>query len=152
MIIDTLNRSYIYNGAHPYFEGAFAFADKLIKENVPEGEYFGENGVYAAVSEYDSKIEENPTYENHHDYIDIQIVVSGKETLLAGVASDASIAVEYEPDYELYYAPECFQNITLESGKFAIFYPGDAHAPGLAFNGVSSPIKKIVVKVPVNFD
>ncbi len=149
MIIDTLNRSFLYNGAHPYFEGAFALANKLISENAPAGKYFGENGVYASVSEYDSKIKENPNYENHHDYIDIQIIVSGKETLLAGDTADTSIAVEYKPDIEFYYAPECFQNITLDGGKFAIFYPGDAHAPGLAFNGVSSPIKKIVVKVPV---
>ena len=149
MIIDNLNRAHLYVGAHPYLEGAFALANKLIAENAPGGKYFGDNGVFASVSEYDSKIKENPNYENHHDYIDIQIIVSGKETMLAGNTEETAIAVEYKPDVEFYYPPKCFQNLTIDSGKFAIFFPGDAHAPGLAFNGESAPVKKVLVKIPV---
>ena len=153
MIIDTLNRSHIYSGTHPYFEGAFALAKQLIKEKAKAGKYYGENGVYASVSEYDSNAEADPKFENHHDYIDIQIVVSGKELELVGDTADAKLTVEYKPDVEFYSAPEsAVQSITLCDGKFAIFFPGDLHAPGLAFNRVSSPIRKIVVKVPVNFE
>ncbi len=153
MIIDTLNRSHLYNSTHPYFEGAFALAEQLIKENADVGKYYGENGVYASISDYDSKADTEPKFENHRDYIDIQIVVSGKETLLVGDTADAKLTVEYKPDVEFYSAPECaVQNITLCDGKFAIFFPGDLHAPGLAFGGVSSPVRKIVVKVPVDFE
>jgi YhcH/YjgK/YiaL family protein len=36
--------------------------------------------------------------------------------------------------------------VPLDAGQAMVFYPSDAHAPGLSF-GEQSPIKKIVVKV-----
>jgi biofilm protein TabA len=39
-------------------------------------------------------------------------------------------------------------SVTVTEGKFAIFFPGDAHAPGIA-PGDPAPVRKVVVKVKV---
>ena len=37
---------------------------------------------------------------------------------------------------------------SMHPDTFAVFFPGDAHAPTLALNEVK-PVKKVVIKVPV---
>lgn len=152
MIFDKLENAELYASAHPLFEAAFALAEGLIKENAPTGRYDGEDGVYAIVQEYDSNVKtpEEVRYEAHREYIDIQIVLKGKETILVAYEKDMKVDTPYAPDCAL-YLPDVFpsQNLTIADGFFAVFYPLDAHAPGLAFNGKSEKISKIVVKVPV---
>jgi len=43
----------------------------------------------------------------------------------------------------------CECEITAEENYFAVFFPEDAHMPGLNANKTSSDIKKVVVKVHV---
>jgi beta-galactosidase beta subunit len=38
----------------------------------------------------------------------------------------------------------------MSKGYFAILFPGDLHAPGLAAKTESENVKKIVIKVPVD--
>ena len=152
MILDKMENAALYDGAHPLFAAGFALAEHLIKENAPCGRYEGEDGVYAMVQEYDSNVKapEEVRFEAHRDYIDIQIMVRGKETVLAAYEPECKVDTPYTPDYAL-YLPDVFptQNLTLSDGIFAIFYPADAHAPGLAYEGKSEKIAKIVVKIPV---
>ena len=152
MIFDHLKNASLYFGAHPLLEEGISLAEKLIAEKAPVGRYDGNNGVYAMVQAYDSnvKAQDDVRYEAHKEYIDIQIVLSGKETVLVAYEPDCKVDTPYTPDYAL-YTPDIFpyQSLTLTEGLFAVFYPLDAHAPGLAFDGKSEPIAKIVVKVPV---
>ncbi len=142
----------LYDGAHPLLAAGMALAEQLIKENAPVGRYEGEDGVYAMVQAYDSsvKAEGDIRFEAHREYIDVQIVLSGKETVLVAYEPDCKVDTPYTPDYAL-YTPDVFpvQNITLTDNTFAVFFPLDAHAPGLAFEGKSERIAKIVVKIPV---
>lgn len=110
----------------------------------------GDN-LYAPVSEYLTKNEEDARYEAHQKYIDIQYVVSGKE--LIGVAP-----VSQKKDVlEAYDSTKDIEFLTVTGGenrpalpdKFFIFFPDDAHRPGLK-DGENSPVRKIVVKVKVD--
>ncbi|MCK7482872.1 MAG: YhcH/YjgK/YiaL family protein [Candidatus Moduliflexus flocculans] len=54
------------------------------------------------VSRYASKAPGDAQYETHRDYIDIQLVVSGKETVEARTVEGLSVSVPYKPDIEFY--------------------------------------------------
>jgi len=110
----------------------------------------GDN-LYAPVSEYLTKNEEDARYEAHQKYIDIQYVESGKE--LIGIAPLSQRKDVLEP----YDGTKDIEFLTVEGGenrlatpeRFFIFFPEDAHRPGLK-DGENSPVRKIVVKVKVD--
>ena len=109
------------------------------------------NNLYASVSEYLTKNEEDARYEAHQKYIDIQYVVSGKE--LIGVAPMSQKKDVLEP----YDSTKDIEFLTVTGGenrpampdRFFIFFPEDAHRPGLK-DTENSPVRKIVVKVKVD--
>ena len=107
-------------------------------------------GAYANVREYQTKTE--GVFEAHRDYIDIQIVVSGEETIDVADLSDAlDCTQEYDKakDCVLYAAASEFRCLEADSTAWFIFFPSDLHRPGLARNDTPSPVKKVVVKIPV---
>ena len=53
----------------------------------------------------------------------------------------------YENDAEFFALNDACDKFTLERNEFAVFFPGEPHAPGAAVNGLSSRVKRIVVKV-----
>ncbi len=149
MIIDALNRSELYEACNENFKTGFDLLKKLVKENASAGKYEAENGVYAMVSEYETKNPDEVKLENHRDYIDIQYLLSGIENIVVADTAICDLVSEYVPDAEFYAEPKTEkQNIVLSGDVFALFYPGDGHAPGLAYNQVET-VRKIVVKVPV---
>ena len=101
--------------------------------------------LYFMVQSYQSRTE-NDTAEAHRKYIDIQYMVSGEELIGIGELSDMTEEVEANPDsdYWLYRGP--MSKIRLGEGYFAVMFPQDAHAPGIAVSEPSQ-VKKIVVKV-----
>ena len=54
---------------------------------------------------------------------------------------------EYEPDAQIFAMNDDYDRIRLGSGDFAIFFPDEPHAPGIAVDETPSAVKKIVVKV-----
>jgi YhcH/YjgK/YiaL family protein len=103
----------------------------------------GDN-LYAPVSEYLTKNEEDARYEAHQKYIDIQYVVSGKE--LIGVAPMS----QKKDVLEAYDSTKDIEFLTVTGGenrpalpdRFFIFFPED-HRPGLK-DGENSPVRKVV--------
>jgi len=110
----------------------------------------GDN-LYAPVSEYLTKNEEDARYEAHRKYIDIQYVINGKE--LIGVAPMSQKKDILEP----YDALKDIEFLTVTGGenhlalpdRFFVFFPDDAHRPSLK-DGENSPVRKIVVKVKID--
>ena len=108
------------------------------------------DGAYANVQEYQTKTE--GVFEAHRDYIDIQIVVSGEEVIdVADLAAALDCTQEYDKarDCVLYASASEFRCLEADSTAWFIFFPSDLHRPGMARNGEPSPVKKIVVKIPV---
>ena len=150
MIFDNVKNASLYYGAHPLMKQAFELALTLTDPSVPTGRHDGENGVYVMKSTYETKVCEVVTYEAHKEYIDLQILVSGEERILDCDLDALEITRPYEPDYLLGTAKEGAgeQTLIFGAGDFAVFYPTDAHAPGLA-RGNSERVVKLVAKIPV---
>lgn len=148
MIIDRLENSAKYLNSHKGFAESFAFLEKAVAENLPVGRYEidGDN-VFAFIQEYTSKLDSS--FETHKNYIDIQFIVSGVEVMKATDISNLAVSVEYNPEKDVTFY-EDYEKATvgvIEEGMYGIFFPWDAHKPGLAFDGNPAEVKKIVVKV-----
>ena len=148
MIIDRLENSGKYINSHKGFAESFAFLEKAVAENLPVGRYEidGDN-VFAFIQEYTSKLESS--FETHKNYIDIQFIVSGIEVMKATDISNLKETAPYNPERDVTFY-EDYDKATVgvvEEGMYGIFFPWDAHKPGLAFGGNPDAVKKIVVKV-----
>jgi YhcH/YjgK/YiaL family protein len=148
VILDTLAHSHFYAGIGQRFARAFAWlhAADLSKLEPQTIELEGRD-LYVLVQEYQAKTD--VAWESHRDYADIQYVVSGNESILY-----ADVGQKDRGDYNEVkdrYVPdvEADMNIDLGPGQFAIFFPQDAHKPGLvpARTGIAATVRKIVVKV-----
>ncbi|MCD6287427.1 MAG: YhcH/YjgK/YiaL family protein [Anaerolineae bacterium] len=106
--------------------------------------------VYALVQSYVSKpMVGQPRFEAHRAYADIQVIVFGKEQLGWAPVQSLEPTDEYNPTKDVIHgtvSSDVAVFVPLEAGQAMVFYPSDAHAPGLSF-GDQSPMKKIVVKV-----
>ena len=134
--------------AHPLFEKAFAAAEKLLCSDPANGRHDvdGED-VYINVSTYETNpLNDDRRFENHRDYIDIQILISGKEIIGFAPMSALDVTDEDRPDYELFGMVEEFDKVMLTPGKFAVIYPDEPHAPGLAADKPEQ-VRKMVIKV-----
>ena len=150
MIFDNIRNCKMYYGVNERFEKAFDFIKKAVEENLEVGKYeIDGKEVYALVQEYDSKTEDKSKFEGHENYIDIQYVISGCEMLGSADVKYTVATTEYNPEkditfYENYYkATYC----TAQEGDFCIFFPHDIHRPGMAYQDIPTPVRKIVVKV-----
>lgn len=131
----------------------FEWLVQMQGQDIPDGRVeIDDAGLFALVQSYNSKARGDVIrFEAHRKYIDIQYVVSGEEYEGWATLSKIDVTVAYIPEKDVLFGPVAADDITLvrlKAGQVAVFYPTDAHAPMLAIDE-PSPIKKIVVKVPV---
>jgi YhcH/YjgK/YiaL family protein len=134
------------------WEKAFKFLknNDLSKLEVKRYDIDGDN-LFATVSEYMSKNEETANFEAHRKYIDIQYVVSGKELMnIAPLTSVKEVITQYDAAKDIEFVTvNKVVNYRATPSRFFIFFPCDAHRPGLK-DGINSPVRKVVVKVKVD--
>ena len=151
MIADSLSNWRKYNLGEG-FAKAFEYVESL-KANSPAErfEILGDK-IYASIAEYSTSDKEPEFLEVHRKYIDLQITLSGSETLGWITNRDLKVKTPYDAskDCEFLQIPENpLSFIEIDPSSFAIFLPDDAHIGKLAaFNG-AGPIRKVVVKIAV---
>jgi len=150
MIFDSLDNFQLYFEICP----AFADIDKFITANNLAELSIGihsinSDGAYASVNEYQTKSIEDSFIECHNKYIDVQIIAYGEEKI--GIAHK-KLCVEqpYCDSRDLQKLTGNVDFVTLLPGFFAVFFPHDAHEPGVRSGLEAVPVKKIVFKVPVS--
>ena len=120
-------------------------------DGAAEGKYELEGGAYVSVQEYTTKARSEAKYEAHKKFIDIQMILSGRELIAVTPIEKMEIKDEYNETKDVMFFQhndECTDYV-LEAGDFLILYPQDVHMPGVCVNEKSS-VRKIVVKVPVS--
>ena len=102
------------------------------------------------VQSYTSRpVTEDPRFEAHIKYVDIQYLVSGAEAMGWAPQDQLVVSLPYldEKDIMLGTVPAEVRTLVPFSAGYAILlYPTDAHGPGLAA-GEPEPVLKVVVKV-----
>jgi YhcH/YjgK/YiaL family protein len=150
MIYDRIENSGLYL-SHPAWKKAFDFVKKLAAgAECKKHEIDGEN-VFAIVSEYETRLEKDALFETHRKYTDVQILLAGSEKIGFAPLSEISPEGDFDEakDAALHpkQSPKTGGSVTLVPGVFAVFFPGDAHMPGLRAGKEAAKVKKVVLKI-----
>ena len=148
--VNTIEFAKQYNRNKVNWDKAFAFLKETNLDTISPGKYAidGDN-VYAIVSDGKPKLMEEAKWEAHRKYIDIQYIISGKEKMGLAPISKAAVIDEFNEskDVGFYNIPDSdSQYYTAEPGTLLLFFPLDAHRPGIRTEGCDWD-KKIVIKV-----
>ena len=130
------------------WDAAHAFLLRQDLDTLSPGVYpITDNGVYAIVSEYETKQESK--YEAHRAYVDIQYVTSGQEYIYNGNLDGFVSLNGYDKDKDIIFFSDkdSVDRYVADSNVMFIFFPSDAHKPSVAIEGPSS-VRKVVVKIP----
>jgi biofilm protein TabA len=134
------------------WDKAFKFlkTSDLSKLELKRYDIDGDN-LFATVSEYLSKNEETTRFEAHRKYIDIQYVISGKEIMnIAPLINAKEVVTPYDAAKDIeFLTVDKINNYSATPANFFIFFPSDAHRPGLK-DGLNANVRKIVIKVKVD--
>lgn len=150
MIIDKIFNFERYLCLNKGFEKVLQVLEKYSDPSLEPGKYEidGER-VFAVVQGYDTKEAQADKFENHRKYIDIQYIVKGCEQIHVKEMSTLTVDFPFdEPhDYEFYKTPESYVTCELESGEFAVFWPGETHRPGVMTQKGAAPLRKVIFKI-----
>ena len=148
MIFDNLSNTGSYSGISPHLDKALMFIENINNVSLSPGrnKIDGDN-VFAMMFDYETIDLSMGCYESHQKYIDIQLVLSGSEYIrcLPENAPEITSAYDREGDVELFKLSDGL-DLKLFPGRFALFMPGELHAPKLRYS-TPSDVRKVVVKV-----
>ena len=108
------------------------------------------NDVVVNIIDFTGKKEADCRMEAHRDFCDIQIIMNDEEEMGWKPQEDCKeiiTAYNEEKDVE-FYADKADAKIKVGPRQFAIFFPSDAHQPGIA---PGRQYRKIIVKVRETF-
>ncbi|MGL5111522.1 MAG: YhcH/YjgK/YiaL family protein [Flavobacterium sp.] len=149
MIIDTVANAPKYISLHPLFTKAFDFIKQNDLANLPDGVIEITEGLKLIVNTANGKTAEASLakFECHDKNIDIQVCVSGFETMYWKPREKCFTPNgEYNSEKDVRFfsdAPDT--SFQLTDNQFVIFYPDDVHAPMIG----EGEIKKLVFKVKI---
>lgn len=144
MIIDTLDNLGKYASLNPLFPEIIRYLTELELHQIPLGKTeLQPNKLVINVVQANPKTAAEAKLETHNQMIDIQIPLSGTETMGYSPRTELPEADYDKIDDISFYSQPPLDYITIKPGMFVIFFPEDAHAPAIT----PSLLKKIIVKV-----
>lgn len=148
MILTNLQNTARIEVLHPRFKMLFDYVKSHDILHTPCGriELDGDNLFINNVNP-ECMPAEKQVLEVHRDYIDVQILLEGRETMGWKALEDVTDEVKpYDPagDCAL-YADRPTSWLHLVPGQVAVFFPEDAHAPVIG----EGKIRKMIAKVKI---
>ena len=143
-----------YAEVKKYSQEAAEFMENFKPEDYADGRYdLNEEGLFVNIQSYTTNPRENQKYEAHRRYIDVQYIITGKEGFCLKDISEmteADIIVPYSEESDIMFFSNKVEGEyhALTDGEFLVMPPECAHMPGMAV-GEPSPVRKMVVKIPV---
>jgi len=150
MIIDHIDNAPQYYGLGAGIEAGLRFLKPADLQGLALGkkDINGEK-LFAIVSEYTTNAVSSVKWEAHRRYIDIQYLVSGAESMEYQCVSKLEIETPYNEANDALFLRGKGSRLLVSGGFFVIFFPQDAHRPGLSVNRPQA-VRKVVVKVLAN--
>ena len=147
MILDSLKNSALYENVNPRMKKAFELIASTDWTTMETGihELDGKD-IYVNVMERELKQKSDAKLEVHNEYIDIQVLVPGKEEAF-GWSERKDLRMpqgEFNAEKDIQFFDDVPQTYyTLRPGQFTVLFPEDGHAPMVG----EGTIRKIIVKV-----
>lgn len=149
VLYGTLKHLGSYQGIHPGVMRGLELLRDTDFAKLEDGRYEVDgDDLFFFIQSYGSK-PANDTPEAHRRYVDIQYLISGRERMGVAPLEDMEAVVEARPEGDIWLHRGPTDEILVTGDRFAVFWPEDAHAPGIAVDG-PEPCRKCVVKVRVN--
>ncbi|SFV32219.1 YhcH/YjgK/YiaL family protein [Thermoflavifilum thermophilum] len=128
-----------------------AFLNRPDLQTLDTGTYHLTEGdsAYAVISTYLPKPMDQTRFESHRTYIDVQYVIQGKEKIGIANVTKANVTEPYRADKDVAHYEAKGEYVTATPDVFFIFFPTNAHRPGIAADDHPQPVKKLVIKVRV---
>lgn len=129
-------------------ERALEIIEGLDWDIIEPGRYEVDDDIFYMVNEYETKYSYEARYEAHEKYVDIQYMLQGEEKMEFADTSKLEVDEAYDPEKDVVFLkdPKTADSFVVSEGDYRIFYPEDAHKPGLCIDKPSK-VKKIVAKV-----
>jgi YhcH/YjgK/YiaL family protein len=148
LILDTLELCERYRHLHPGFATAFDVATSRDLGALAPGRHLIDGDrLYLSIDHTEGRGRLGARLESHRRYIDIQLTIAGDEEIGWRPLSQcrAPAAPFDEPRDIRFYndAPDSW--LAVPAGRFAIFFPEDAHAP----LGGTGLLRKAIFKIAV---
>ncbi len=150
MILDKLENASQYFESVPRFEEFMQFFNSNDLEALPACKIkLDGDDLFVNILDFKGKEAANCKMEAHHDYIDIQIPLGEDEQMGWKAQVDCeSIKEEYNEGKDVeFYNDKAVATFTVPAGHFAVFFPSDAHQPGIA---PGKEYRKLIVKTRVD--
>ncbi|MEO6849988.1 MAG: YhcH/YjgK/YiaL family protein [Mucilaginibacter sp.] len=144
---DNIEFAEQYDKNKAYWDEAFKFLNDKKADSLAPGKYpiDGDN-VYAIITEGPSKDFDKSAWESHRNYIDLQYVVKGKEKIGVVPIASATVIKPYDEAKDLANYSGEGKYYLASPDEFFLFFPGDAHRPGIKVEGYEV-VKKLVIKI-----
>ncbi len=148
MILSNLKNRVELEKLHPLMPRLFEFIEQNDILNMPLGiheiegkELFINNCAPSLFTP------ENAPIEVHRDYIDVQVLLEGEETMgWKPIEEIREWRDEYNAEKDVRFSDErCEHFVRLKAGELTVFYPEDGHAPAIG----TAPIRKFIAKLKV---
>ena len=147
MIFDKISNANLYKGMNPNLDTAINFMMTQDLTALPLGKtVIDGDRVFINKMEAVASSAEEKQFEVHHKYMDIQIDVSGRETIETGDSSIFSCPdFSAEKDVGFGDCPVA-ASCTLGNGTFTVCMANEPHKPGIAAEE-NKNLVKCVIKV-----
>jgi biofilm protein TabA len=144
---NTLEFARQYEKNKVFWDEAFTYLKDHDLEQLPAGKYVidGEN-VFATVTEGPNKDFDKTGWESHRKYVDLQYIIKGAEKIGIAQVSKAEVIRPYEEARDAANYKTEGEYVIAKPGTFYLFFPQDAHRPGIKVEGFDT-VKKITIKV-----
>ncbi len=153
MFFSNLQVDYKNFGYSPALVKALDYLASLDMNSVENGVYeIQGRDIYVEFAEVALRPMEGSRAEAHKRYIDIQLLIEGKERM--GISFNTGqfpVAEQFENrDLIFYERVENEKYLDFQPGDYAIYFPSDAHRPLLQIDETITKVRKAVVKVSVD--
>lgn len=149
MILDSIKNAGKYKKINPLMDAALDLINEFPFSSQDIGTYqIIKRDVYYMITDYTTKPLVDAKFEAHYEYIDIQLLLKGRELIGWGPADTMNEPelIDRQKDVILYPQLEDTNKVILEEGLFAVFFQHDAHMPAVAIEQPEE-VRKVVIKV-----
>ncbi len=149
MVYDRIYHLKLYNSLSPLISDLEGFISRNDLATLDDGEHkiVGED-LFVRVMEYETVAGDVSVYEGHRDYLDLHLIIEGREAISCLVDNNLPVSREYsKEDDTVLFEGKAGKKQHLDTGDFLLLFPHEAHASSLSISNVPEKVRKAVFKL-----